>query len=84
MGLHAGDVIRKGHEVIGREVHVAARVASCAAGGEILASAAVRDAVQGTDRFSFEDERTVELKGFTDPYTLWRVSWAPEREAVSS
>jgi class 3 adenylate cyclase len=80
MGLHAGDVIRKGREVIGREVHVAARVASCARGGEILASAAVREAVQATDRFSFEDERDVELKGFNGTYALWRVPWAGARE----
>ena len=82
MGLHAGDVIRKGREVIGREVHVAARVASCASGGEILVSASVRDALQGTDRFAFEDGRSVELKGFTGAYTVWRVPWAVAREPV--
>jgi len=82
MGLHAGDVIRKGREVVGREVHVAARVADLARGGEILASSSVRQALHGTDRFAFEDERIVELKGFSDHYTLWRVRWTGLRERV--
>ena len=42
MGLHAGEVIKEGEDFFGRNVIMAARVASQANGGEILTSGVVK------------------------------------------
>lgn len=76
MGLHSGEVIRKDKAVFGRAVNLAARVASQAAGGEILVSDAVKTALEGAGRFTFTDERAVELKGLSGQHLLHRVDWA--------
>ena len=49
MGLHAGEVIKEGEDFFGRNVIMAARVASQAHGGEILASGVVKALVAGSD-----------------------------------
>ena len=49
MGLHAGEVIKEGEDFFGRNVIMAARVASQAHGGEVLASAVVKALLSGSD-----------------------------------
>lgn len=72
MGLHCGEAIRDRGDFYGRTVILAARIRSHARGGQILASAAVRDAAGGA---AFDRGRDVELKGFTAPHRLYRVDW---------
>jgi adenylate cyclase len=76
MGVHTGEVIRKGDAVIGREVHVAARIASAAAGGQILVSDKVHDALAATGRFRFGNEHVLTLKGLSGTYRSFDVDWA--------
>ena len=45
IGIHAGKSVRRGDDLFGRNVAMAARVAAAADGGEVLVSEAVRDAV---------------------------------------
>lgn len=45
VGLHHGEVVALGDDVIGHDVNLAARVADSAKGGEILATTDVREAV---------------------------------------
>ena len=49
MGLHAGEVIKEGEDFFGRNVIMAARVASQANGGEILASSVLKALLSGSD-----------------------------------
>ena len=47
MGVHMGTSVRRGDDLFGRNVAMAARVAGLASGGEILVSETVRHAVDG-------------------------------------
>jgi class 3 adenylate cyclase len=73
MGLHAGEVIKEGEDFFGRNVIMAARVASQAHGGEILASAVVKALVAGSD-VTWGELRTVELKGLSGDHEIWAVN----------
>lgn len=69
-GLHTGEVERRGDDVGGIAVHIAARVAALAGDGEVLASRTVRDLVVGSD-LSFEDRGVHDLKGVPEPWQLY-------------
>jgi class 3 adenylate cyclase len=68
-GMHAGEVERRGDNVSGIAVHVAARVESLATPGEILVSRTVADLVAGSDHV-LDDRGEHELKGVDG---TWRV-----------
>jgi class 3 adenylate cyclase len=72
VGLHAGEVIKEGEDFFGRNVIMAARVASQARGGEILVSSVVKALVEGSD-VSWGEKRTVELKGLSGEHDIWPV-----------
>jgi adenylate cyclase len=73
IGIHMGKSVRRGDDLFGRNVAMAARVAGQADGGEILVSQVVRDAVVDNDGIEFDDGRDVELKGFTGSHRLYAV-----------
>jgi class 3 adenylate cyclase len=75
MGLHAGEVIKEGEDFFGRNVIMAARVASQANGGEILTSGVVKALLSGSD-VVWGDPRTVALKGLSGEHEIWAVQWA--------
>lgn len=64
VGLHVGECERRGDDIGGIAVHVAARVMAEAAPGEILVSSTVRDLVAGSG-IVFEDRGARQLKGIT-------------------
>ncbi|MFS0901316.1 adenylate/guanylate cyclase domain-containing protein, partial [Mycolicibacterium litorale] len=74
IGIHTGKSVRRGEDLFGRNVALAARVAAEAEGGEILVSEAVRDAVDGVDGVTIGDSREVSLKGFSGKHQLYVVS----------
>ena len=74
IGIHMGKSVRRGDDLFGRNVAMAARVASEADGGEILVSEVVRDAVSDTDDITFDDGRDAELKGFSGSHRLYAVA----------
>jgi class 3 adenylate cyclase len=76
MGLHAGEVIKEGEDFFGRNVIMAARVASQAQGGEILTSGVVKALLSGSD-VAWGPSRTVELKGLSGEHEIWAVDWSP-------
>lgn len=71
IGIHMGKSVRRGDDLFGRNVAMAARVAAEADGGEILISEPVRDAV--ADDLSVGASREVELKGFRGSHRLYLV-----------
>jgi class 3 adenylate cyclase len=73
IGIHMGKSVRRGDDLFGRNVAMAARVAAQADGGEILVSEVVRDAVDDED-ITFDDGRDVELKGFSGSHRLYAVA----------
>jgi class 3 adenylate cyclase len=72
IGIHAGKSVRRGDDLFGRNVAMAARVAAAADGGQILVSESVRDAVG--DDIDFDEGRDVELKGFSGTHRLYAVA----------
>jgi class 3 adenylate cyclase len=80
-GLHTGEVERRGAEITGIAVHIAARVLEAAAGGELLVSPAVPMLVAGSG-FEFEDRGEHELKGVPGTWQLYAVKpWRRHRSA---
>jgi class 3 adenylate cyclase len=73
IGIHMGRSVRRGDDLFGRNVAMAARVAAQAVGGQILVSKPVRDAVSKCDDIRFDEGREVELKGFSGSYRLFAV-----------
>ena len=69
-GAHTGECERRGRDLAGLTVHIAARVAALAASGEVLVSRTVRDLVAGSElRFANRGEH--ELKGVPDTWQLF-------------
>ena len=73
VGLHAGEVERRGHRIGGMAVHIAARVRSAAGPGEVLVSRTVRDLVVGSD-LAFDDRGVHELKGVDGEWHLYALA----------
>jgi adenylate cyclase len=70
IGIHAGPVIFQDGDVYGRTVNLASRIASHAAGGEVLASEeTVRRAPDGVH---FDPVGAVALKGVAEPVNLYQ------------
>jgi adenylate cyclase len=74
IGIHVGKSVRRGDDLFGRNVAMAARVAAAADGGEILVSEPVRDAIGDENGIAFDDGRDVELKGFSGIHRLYALS----------
>ncbi|WP_328394314.1 adenylate/guanylate cyclase domain-containing protein [Nocardia sp. NBC_00416] len=74
IGVHMGRSVRRGDDLFGRNVAMAARVAGQAHGGEILVSEEVRAAVAGASDISVTAARRTELKGFHGTFPLYAVA----------
>jgi len=72
VGLHTGECELLGQDIGGIAVHIAARVLSQAAPGEIWCSRTVKDLVAGAG-FAFADRGTRTLKGVPDRWQLYSV-----------
>jgi class 3 adenylate cyclase len=73
VGVHTGEVERMGEDVGGIAVHVAARVAAEAAGGEVLATNTVRELCAGSG-LTFADRGMRALANLPEPWRLFSVS----------
>ena len=71
IGLHVGETTREADDFFGHAVNYAARIASSAAGGEIVVSSLVYGLVAQTGEFVFEPPREVELKGVEGPQRIY-------------
>jgi class 3 adenylate cyclase len=73
VGIHAGEVEVRGaskNDVAGMAVHIGARVAALADGGEVLVSSTVRDIVTGS-RHRFAERGESALKGVPGQWRLY-------------
>jgi class 3 adenylate cyclase len=73
IGVHAGEGTRRGQDFSGGQVHKAARIASSAEGGEILASA--ETLVDAYGEFKVSELREVALKGVAKLAEVARIEW---------
>ena len=70
-GIHTGEIERRGDDVGGIAVHVAARVQALAGPGEIVVSAVIPALTSGSG-FQFDDMGDHELKGVPGDWRLYR------------
>jgi len=73
IGLHSAEANRRGADYSGMGVHVAARVAALAEGGEILATT---ETIAGAGTVTTSESRTAAVKGVSAPVTYVAVTWA--------
>jgi class 3 adenylate cyclase len=71
-GIHTGEIERRGDNIGGIGVHIAARVEAAAKSGEVLVSRTVKDLVVGSG-FSFVSRGAHALKGVPDEWELFAV-----------
>jgi class 3 adenylate cyclase len=71
IGVHVGETVQEADDFFGQAVSYAARIASAAAGGEIVVSELVHALVAQTGEFTFEEPRHVELKGVDGPQKVY-------------
>jgi adenylate cyclase len=76
IGIHVGRSVRRGDDLFGRNVAMAARVAAEACGGEVLVSDTVRDALGDCTDLEFDGGREAQLKGFAGTHRLYAVAAA--------
>lgn len=62
-GVHCGQAVFTGQDLIGHDVNIAARVAEAAEGDQVLATAAIRDEVAGLPGVAFGRARRRTFKG---------------------
>jgi adenylate cyclase len=79
IGIHMGKSVRRGDDLFGRNVAMAARVAAMADGGEVLVSEPVRNAIADNHDLEWGQPREVELKGFRGTYRVYPVSQTGRR-----
>jgi class 3 adenylate cyclase len=76
IGLHAAEATQRGDDFSGVGVHVAARIAALAGGGEILASA---DALAEAGDVLAVGPREVEIRGVSEPVSVATVVWMEQQ-----
>jgi len=74
IGLHTGEAIREEADFYGKNVVLAARIAAQARGGEIVASAIVKQLTESAGDIHFEDEREVQLAGLAGSHRIYRIT----------
>jgi predicted ATPase/DNA-binding SARP family transcriptional activator/class 3 adenylate cyclase len=75
-GLHTGECERRGDNLAGRSVHVAARVAAQAGAGEVLVTRTVKDLIAGAGHRYQARGRTT-LRGLSDEWELFALEDVP-------
>lgn len=75
IGLHTGEPIRDGSDLMGRTVITASRLSDTARPGEILVSALLYELAEPTGEFRFGEPRQVELKGISGARTVYPAEW---------
>ena len=74
-GLHSGECELRGDDLGGMAVHIGARVAAEAGGGEVLVSSTLKDLVVGSG-IEFEERGAAALKGVPGEWRLYAVAGA--------
>ncbi len=76
IGVHLGDVIVDGDNLLGDGVNIAARLQALAEPGGVSISRPVRDQIEGKLAIAFADAGEHRVKNISRPVHVWR--WRPE------
>ena len=84
IGLHTGEAIKEANpdgqaDFYGKNVILAARIASQAQGGEILVSSLLKELTESGGDIAFGEGREMELKGLSGQHRLFEVGWRQEQ-----
>lgn len=71
VGGHTGRVIRRAGDVLGRNVHVARRIASEATAGQVLVSSSLKVLAQHDPGLEARSPRIVRLRGISEPQVVF-------------
>lgn len=75
IGIHTGEVMRTGNDLLGLTVNKAARVASAAAEGQVMISSTTCDLVGSMEGFVAGEPMAVTLKGISGTHQLVPITW---------
>lgn len=75
VGLHIGEPIKKGDDLFGSAVQLAARICNYTDGGKLAISRELRDIFGERPVYTFLDQGEQKLKGFEDPQQIFEVDW---------
>ncbi len=73
VGVHTGEALYRDGDYYGSTPNMAARVLNRADGGEVMATAGMREQCRGRTGLRFVSIGKVRLKGFNEPVELYRV-----------
>ena len=79
IGMHFGRPLRRGNDILGHDVNVAARIVDLAGPGEVLVSEACRERIdRPLDGVTFEEIGPTIMRGLPEPVPLYRLirDWA--------
>lgn len=82
IGVHCGDVVHSGDDVIGTTVNKAARVTAAASGGQVVVSSVTRELAGESEEFSYGDPFLAELKGIPGIHELVPLLMSPEGRTI--
>jgi adenylate cyclase len=71
IGIHAGDVMVRGHDLLGDGVNIAARIQALAAPGGVMLSGRAYDEIVGKLDLDFEDWGEQQVKNITRPVRVY-------------
>lgn len=84
IGMHWGRPARRGDDLVGHDVNLAARIADMSGPGELLVSSAVCTAVgDAIARMSVSELGPVFMRGIPDPVPLFRIAACATGSATS-
>ena len=84
IGIHVGDVMVDGEDLMGDGINIAARLEGIAAAGGISISRAVHDQVRDRIKITFEDRGEVSLKNIARPVQVFAVAGANSAVSVKA
>jgi TolB-like protein/Tfp pilus assembly protein PilF len=88
IGIHVGDVMVEGEDLMGDGINIAARLESIAAAGGISISRPVHDQVRDRIKVAFDDQGEITLKNIARPVHVFTVAGAksavPVKPAASA
>jgi TolB-like protein len=84
IGIHVGDVMVEGEDLMGDGINIAARLESIAAAGGISISRPVHDQVRDRIKVAFDDQGEVTLKNIARPVQVFTVAGAKSAVPVKA